>query len=109
MHHGGNQPREFSNAMIRATNDWMADKWFGTDPRWLGSISVPFDHGPETAQEITRCLDQSDRWVQVLLPVRMTSPLGNPRYRELIEIAVDRDIPIGPARLQRHGDLLLLL
>lgn len=94
IHFGGNQPREFSNALLRATNDWMGEKWLGSDKRWLGSISTPFDDADAAAAEIHRCHDASAQWAQVLLPIRMTSPLGNPRYRKVIEAAVECDLPI---------------
>lgn len=94
IHFGGNQPREFSAALLRATNEWLAEKWLDPDPRWLGSISTVFDDADVAAAEIHRCRDSSDQWAQVLLPIRMTSPLGNPRYRPVIEAAVDRNLPI---------------
>ncbi|WP_427919216.1 amidohydrolase family protein [Streptomyces sp. cg40] len=93
-HFGGNQPRAFSDALLRATNEWMAEKWLGPDKRWLGSISTPFDDDRAAAAEIHRCRESSGQWAQVLLPIRMTSPLGNPRYHKVIEAAVDHGLPI---------------
>jgi predicted TIM-barrel fold metal-dependent hydrolase len=92
---GGNQPRAFSDALLRATNEWLANRWLAADDRWLGSICTHFDDGPAAVREIARCRAESDRWAQVMLPVRMTSPIGNPKYRPILEAAIDHGIPIG--------------
>lgn len=94
IHFGGNQPREFSNALMRATNEWITEYWLETDRRWRGSIATPFDDAAAAAAEIRRCVEASPQWAQVLLPIRMTSPLGNPRYREVIEMADSLGLPI---------------
>jgi hypothetical protein len=53
-YYGGNQPRVFSDALIRATNEWLADRWFDTDDRWLGSICTNFDDAAAGVREIAR-------------------------------------------------------
>jgi predicted TIM-barrel fold metal-dependent hydrolase len=92
---GGNQPRAFSDAMLRATNDWLSDKWLAADPRWLGSIATHFDDPASAVDEIERIVTSSDRWAQIILPLTMSAPLGNPRYRSILEAAVEHGLPVG--------------
>lgn len=92
---GGNHPRAYSADMMRGLNDWIQATWLKADPRWIASISVPYEQPRAAAAEIARCKSESDRFVQVMLPVRMHSPLGNGHYTELIEGALEYDLPLG--------------
>ncbi len=93
-HIGGNQPLEYSAALLRANNDWAMDAWFGSDPRWRSSICPPVEDGLAAVEEIDRCLAQSDRFVQVLVPMRTQRPFGHYKYWPLLEAAAERGLPI---------------
>ncbi len=85
---------DLANALMRATNDWMADVWLNADPRWCGSIVVNL-HDPEaTAKEIRRCA-QDPRFVQVLLLVRSHAPYGRREFRAIFEAAAEVGLPVG--------------
>lgn len=69
-------------ALSRAVNDWQRDEWLGAEPRLRGSIVVPPQLPVQAAEEIDR-VAASDRFVQVLLPVRSMLPYGNRIYHPL--------------------------
>ena len=52
---GGNQPAEFTAAVMAATNDWVAEHWLDRDDRLRASICTPFEHAPLLVSE-------ADRW-----------------------------------------------
>lgn len=92
---GGNHPHEYSADMMRALNDWIQATWLQEDERWIASISVPYEQPAVAAKEIAQRVSESDKFVQVMLPVRMHWPLGNRFYTELIEAAIDHGLPLG--------------
>jgi predicted TIM-barrel fold metal-dependent hydrolase len=94
IHSGGNQPPDFSAALMRATNDWLAAEWLESESRWLASICLPFENAKLAVDELVRCREMSDRWVQVMVPVRTHWPLGHYNYTDLFEAAVEHGIPI---------------
>jgi uncharacterized protein len=88
-------PDELAVALSRAYNDYRVETWFASDPRWYGSISLPYEvYGAE--DEIRRCRESEygDRWVQVLLSPDNEKPPGNPKYWPIFEVAEHYDIPV---------------
>jgi uncharacterized protein len=92
---GGNQPREYSADMMRALNDWIQATWLEEDKRWRAAVCVTAEQPAAAAAEIARCVNQSDKFLQVMLPVRMHHPIGNGYYTELIEAAIEHEIVVG--------------
>lgn len=93
---GGNQPAQFSVALMRALNDWTQETWLDVDPRWRSSICVPFEEPAAAAEEIERRMEGAgaERWLQVLVADRTEKPFGNPRYWPLLEAAAHHGLPI---------------
>ncbi len=94
---GGNQPIEYTAALLGAANDHTEAAWFGSDPRWRGSICVPWEDGKLAAAEIDkRCTGpHRERWVQVLLSMGSEQPLGRRKYWDMWEAVSHHDIPVG--------------
>jgi uncharacterized protein len=90
---GGNQPLEFTAALMAAANDWTAEHWIEFDDRLYASICSPFESPRAAVREIERWAGH-ERFVQILMPFRLQKPLGNPAYWELFEAAVHHDLPI---------------
>ena len=89
-----NQLRDYDAALAQAINDWQIAEWLEPEPRLRASMVVPCDDGDLAAAEIHR-LGDDQRFVQVLLTVRTSEPLGKHRYWKLYEAAVEHDLPIG--------------
>ncbi|HEU5099926.1 MAG TPA: amidohydrolase family protein [Roseiflexaceae bacterium] len=89
-----NQLREYDAALAQAFNDWQIGEWLEPEPRLRASLVVPCDDGDLAAAEVRR-LGGDSRFVQILLPVRTSEPLGKRRYWKLYEAAVECDLPIG--------------
>ena len=89
-----NQLRDYDAALAQAINDWQIAEWLEPEPRLRAALVVPYDDGDLAAAEVRR-LGGDRRFVQILLPVRTSEPLGKRRYWPLYEAAVDHDLPIG--------------
>jgi predicted TIM-barrel fold metal-dependent hydrolase len=85
---------DLSNALMRATNDWMASVWLDADPRWRGSIVVNTHDPASSAGEIKR-VAQDSRFVQVLLLVRSHAPYGRRQFLPIFEAAAECGLPVG--------------
>ena len=89
-----NQLQAYDAALAQAFNDWQIAEWLEPEPRLRASLVVPCDDGDLAAAEVHR-LAGDPRFVQILLPVRTSEPLGKRRYWKLYEAAVRHDLPIG--------------
>lgn len=101
----GNAPVAFEIEIMRAINDIDEQVWLAADPRWRASIVIFADHPDAAAQEIHRCAERNDRFVQVLLSSRTERPPGNPRYWPIYEAAVAHGLPVAfhVASTKYHG------
>ncbi|MEN9938919.1 MAG: hypothetical protein RLZZ387_5498 [Chloroflexota bacterium] len=90
----GNQLPEYDAAMARALNDWQVDVWLDPEPRLRASLVVSCEDGEQAAAEVER-VGGDPRFVQILLPVRTSEPLGKRRYWKLYEAAARHSLPIG--------------
>ncbi|MFE2995736.1 amidohydrolase family protein [Nocardia sp. NPDC059246] len=93
-HSGGNDPVVFSAALETANNDWTMDQWFGSDPRWRGSVAIQYDNPAFAVKEIERCRELDDRWVQVIASTRTERPFGHEKYWPLFDILTHYDMPL---------------
>lgn len=80
-------------AISGAVNDWMADEWLARDPRFYGSIMVPWQNIEMSVAEIERCASNK-RFVQILLLARSELPLGRPFFWPIYEAAQRHNLPI---------------
>ncbi|QEC46448.1 amidohydrolase [Baekduia soli] len=90
---GGNQPQEFTNALMAATNDWVAEQWLDRDDRLRASICTPFEDPESLVAEAERWADD-DRFVQIQIPFRTQKPLGHRKYWKLYELCTGRGMPL---------------
>jgi predicted TIM-barrel fold metal-dependent hydrolase len=90
----GNAPVQFEVDVARASNDIIFDDWLEADPRWVASISIPQEHPQEAVEEIIRCREKSDRYVQIMFGNRTERPLGNPKYWPIFEVAEHYGLPV---------------
>jgi predicted TIM-barrel fold metal-dependent hydrolase len=88
-------PDELAIELARAYNEYRVETWLSADPRWYGSITVPYEtrEGPE---EIRRCKESEhgDRWVQLMMAPDNERPAGHPRYWPIYEAAEHYGIPV---------------
>jgi predicted TIM-barrel fold metal-dependent hydrolase len=90
----GSRDLAFGAVAARAINDWQIAEWLEPEPRLRASLVVPFEDGDLAAAEIDRLGDHPG-FVQVLLTVRTSEPLGRRKYWKMYEAAVRHDLPIG--------------
>jgi predicted TIM-barrel fold metal-dependent hydrolase len=90
---GGNQPQGLTNAIMAATNDWVAAEWLDRDPRLRASICTPYED-PESLVAEVRRWDGDPRFVQIQVPFRNRQPLGQKHYWDLYELSVARNMPL---------------
>lgn len=84
---------DFGLAMSQAVNDWQIQDWTEKEPRLRGSIMIPYEDGPLSAEEIHRVGDHP-HMVQVLFVTRTREPMGSRRYWPIYEAALEHDLPI---------------
>jgi uncharacterized protein len=90
----GSQLPEYDRAMVQALNDWQIAEWLEPEPRLRASLLVSCEDGEQAAAEVER-LGADRRFVQILLTVRTSEPLGKRRYWKLYEAAERHGLPIG--------------
>ena len=78
----------------QAMNEWEVAEWLDPEPRLRGSIMVPHEDGEIAAAEIDRAA-RDKRFIQVIITVRTSEPLGRRKYWPMFEAAVRNDLPIG--------------
>jgi predicted TIM-barrel fold metal-dependent hydrolase len=84
----------YSAALATAVNDWLRAEWLDRDDRLRASMVVPFYDVDSSLEEIER-LAGDKRFVQILLPTRVDSPLGKRRYHRIYEAAVANGLVVG--------------
>jgi len=88
--------------LATALNDWIAAEWLDREERFRASIVVAPHHPEKAAEEIDlRAAD--NRFVQVLLPIRVDAPYGNKRYHRPFAAAAERDLALGLHAWGRAG------
>ncbi len=85
---------DMAAAFSRAVNDWMAREWLDRDPRLRASIVVPVQNPDMAVDEIERCA-KDRRFVQVLLLVGASMPLGKRHWWPIYAAAERLGLPIG--------------
>ena len=91
---GSQRNLEYGAAFARAINEWLVEEWLEPEPRLRASIAVAYEAPDLAAQEIDRVAGDA-RFVQALLSVRTSEPLGRRKYWPMYEAAVRHDLPVG--------------
>jgi uncharacterized protein len=91
---GGQRNLEYSAALSTATNQWLIDEWIEPEPRLKAGLVIPYEDGDLAAAEVRRHGDHPG-FVQLMLAIRTSEPLGRRKYWKMYEAAVEYDLPIG--------------
>ena len=91
---GAQRNLEYGAAMSHAINDWLLAEWLEPEPRLRASLVIPYEDADLSAAEIDRVGDQPG-FVQIMLVIRTSEPLGRRKYWKIYEAAVRHDLPIG--------------
>lgn len=84
---------DYAAALSTAMNDWQAAFWLDKEPRLRGSVMVQPDDPEAAVAEIERCA-RDRRFVQVMLVLRTTEPIGRKRYLPVLEAAAANGFPV---------------
>jgi len=85
---------DLSAALVSAVNDWLAEHYLSRDPRLRGSILLPARSPALAVAEIARRA-QDHRFIQILLPVSGSAPLGRREFWPIYEQAARAGLPVG--------------
>ncbi|MCC7369562.1 MAG: amidohydrolase [Chloroflexi bacterium] len=91
---GGQRNLEWSAAHAAAVNEWQIETWLDPEPRLRSGLVVPYEDGDLTVKEIERRGDHPG-FVQLMLAIRTSEPLGRRKYWKMYEAAEARGLPIG--------------
>jgi predicted TIM-barrel fold metal-dependent hydrolase len=102
----GGQPAELAKAYSRAMNLYRGDFWLASDPRWYGSITVPYELPEAAVEEIRFCKEDmgeyNDRWKQIFLAPDNLRPAGHPSYWPIYEACEHYGLPVAFHVLAGH-------
>jgi predicted TIM-barrel fold metal-dependent hydrolase len=87
---------DLGDAICRATNDWLADKWLGAANgrgRFYGAIRVNPGNPPAAVEEIERWA-VDPRMVCVGVPLQSHHPYGQRQYFPVWEAAARHELPV---------------
>ena len=91
---GGLRNLEWGAAHAAAVNEWQIETWLDPEPRLRSGLVVPYEDGDLTVKEIERRGDHPG-FVQLMLAIRTSEPLGRRKYWKMYEAAEARGLPIG--------------
>lgn len=93
-HMWGAETEDVAVALCQATNDYIREEWLDSDPRYLATLNVPFEHPERAVEEIER--NRRDRrFVQVLMSGQAEAQLGDRKYWPIYEAASDAGMALG--------------
>ena len=84
---------DYAMAYCRAYNDWTAEHWLSTDPRFRGSIHIAPQDPRLAVQEIDRRAGDK-RFLQVLMAAGASLPFGNRHYHPIYEACERHGLPM---------------
>jgi len=91
---GGQRNLEWAAAHAAAVNDWQIETWLDPEPRLRSGLVVPYEDGDLTVKEIER-VRKHPSFVQLMLAIRTSEPLGRRKYWKMYEAAEAYGLPIG--------------
>jgi predicted TIM-barrel fold metal-dependent hydrolase len=90
---GGMMNLELSAAWAAAVNDWQTAEWLDVEPRYRGSIQIPFEDPALAVAEIRR-VAKDKRNVQVQFSGRPAEPMGRRKYWPIYEACVEHGLQV---------------
>ncbi|MBP1887057.1 amidohydrolase family protein [Sinorhizobium mexicanum] len=90
---GGFPDADMATAIAGAINEWQAQEWFPSDPRWLGSIVISPRDPLAAAKEIHKW-GKDPRMVQVFIPSLSGISMGKRHFYPIYEAANEYGLPI---------------
>jgi predicted TIM-barrel fold metal-dependent hydrolase len=91
---GGQLNHDYAAALSSAVNEWQIEEWLDPEPRLRSGLVVAYEAPDLAVAEIKR-RGSHPGFVQVMLSIRTSEPLGRRKYWPMFEAAVDADLPIG--------------
>jgi uncharacterized protein len=91
---GALRNHDYAAALSRAINDWQIAEWLDPEPRLRSGLVVPYE-APDLAVEEIERLGDHPGFVQVMLGIRTSEPIGRRKYWPMFEAAVAHNLPIG--------------
>ena len=91
---GAQLNHEYAAALSTAINEWQIAEWLDPEPRLRSGLVVPYEAPDLAVAEIERRGDHPG-FVQVMLGIRTSEPLGRRKYWPMFEAAAARNLPIG--------------
>jgi uncharacterized protein len=89
----GARNTDLGAALCTAVNEWQVEHWVRRDARLRASITVTHEDTEAAVEEIERRAGDAN-FVQILLPSKMSEPLGRKRYWPLFAAAAGNNIPV---------------
>jgi uncharacterized protein len=86
--------QDYAAALASAINDWLLAEWLEPEPRLRASLVVA-NETPEHAVSEIRRHGSNPGFLQVMLSIRTSEPLGRRKYWPMYEAAVEAGLPIG--------------
>src|SRR5215210_4599202 len=83
---GGQRNLEWGAAHAAAVNEWQIETWLDPEPRLRSGLVVPYEDGELTVKEIER-RGSHPGFVQLMLAIRTSEPLGRRKYWKMYEAA----------------------
>src|SRR5438105_14263779 len=91
---GAQLNHEYAAALSAAINEWQIAEWLEPEPRLRSGLVVPYEAPDLAVAEIERRGDHPG-FVQVMLGIRTSEPMGRRKYWPMYAAAVAHDLPIG--------------
>jgi predicted TIM-barrel fold metal-dependent hydrolase len=91
---GGQRNLEWAAALSSAINEWQIETWLDPEPRLRSGLVVPYEDAELTVAEIGR-RGKHPGFVQLMLAIRTSEPLGRRKYWPMYEAAEAHGLPIG--------------
>jgi uncharacterized protein len=91
---GAQLNQDYAAALACAINDWQIAEWLEPERRLRSGLAVAYETPEYAAAEIARLGDHPG-FVQIMLGIRTSEPLGRRKYWPMYEAAVAHDLPIG--------------
>ena len=91
---GQQRNHDYAAALASAINDWLIAEWLEPEPRLRAGLVVA-NEAPEYAVKEIKRHGNHPGFVQVMLSIRTSEPLGRRKYWPMYEAAVEAGLPIG--------------